>query len=87
MEKSVPPKMTWEKIQKDFPNEWILLGNPEWAGPRVVSGVVLFHGIDKRIVCMEAPARRTGFKTITAVFTGKSAVASHSGLLRPIGKL
>lgn len=84
MKQATSRQMTWEEIQKAYPNEWILLGDPQWVGPRVVAGEVLFHGTDKRIVCMEGPARRKGFKTITAVFTGKSAVASHSGLLRPI---
>lgn len=86
MQNSAAQKMTWEAICLAFPDEWILLGDPDWNGPRVVAGVVLFNGADKRLVCMEGPLRRAGFQTITAVFTGKSEVESHSGLLRRIAQ-
>jgi hypothetical protein len=75
---------TWEEIKQNFPDEWILLGNPEWNGATVSAGVVLYHGSDKRIVSMEGPVYKDGFQTITVIYTGKSAVTSHSGLLRPI---
>jgi hypothetical protein len=75
---------SWEDIQASFPDQWVLLGAPQWHGPRVISAVVLFHGNDKRLVCMEGPNFKSDFATITVVFTGKSPVTSHSGLLRPI---
>lgn len=79
--------MSWEDIKNQFPNEWVLLGAPKWDGPRILSGVVLSHGSDKRIVCMDGPQHKEHFKTITVLYTGIFPVKSHSGLLRPIGKI
>jgi hypothetical protein len=39
-----------DDIKKSYPDEWIILGNPvrEEYGPALISGVVLYHGRDKR---------------------------------------
>jgi len=39
-----------EEIKRTYPDEWIVMGNPEmdeW-GQSILSGVVLYHGPDKR---------------------------------------
>ena len=43
-------KQSIEDIKKSYPDEWIVLGNPEKDehGQAIVSGVVLYHGPDKR---------------------------------------
>ena len=41
------------EIKSRYPDEWILLGNPEIDEPNqaIVSGTVLYHSPDKREVC------------------------------------
>jgi hypothetical protein len=48
-------EMSFEKMKNLYPNEWVVVGNPV-VGERnlkVISGIPLVHGIDKRIVCWE----------------------------------
>jgi len=41
-----------DDIKKSYPDEWILLGNPEEDKyEQTISGVVLYHSPDKREVC------------------------------------
>ena len=42
-----------EDIRSSYPDEWILLGNPEMEEHRadILSGIVLYHSPDKREVC------------------------------------
>ena len=42
-----------EDIKSSYPDEWILLGNPEMNEREmaIYSGVVLYHSPDKREVC------------------------------------
>ena len=40
-----------EDIKKSYPDEWILLGNPEEYDQDIISGVLLYHSPDKREVC------------------------------------
>ena len=39
-----------DDIKKSYPDEWIVLGNPDWDEPNqaILSGVVLYHSPDKR---------------------------------------
>jgi hypothetical protein len=41
---------TIDDIKKSYPDEWILLGNPEKDEQKqaILSGVVLYHGPDKK---------------------------------------
>ena len=46
-------KIRIEDIKKSYPDEWILLGNPEVDKQKqtILSGVLLYHSPDKREVC------------------------------------
>lgn len=69
---------TFESIKAMYPNEWVLIGNPELDDEttlgsivrKLVQGVVLFHSKDKRDMAYKARPFRTGFDTYTVVFTG-----------------
>ena len=39
-----------EDIKSSYPDEWIVMGNPEMDvyGQNILSGIVLYHGPDKR---------------------------------------
>ena len=70
--------MTFEEIKKMYPNEWVILGDPELRDPEImgsiveklIGGVVLAH--DKNLKHLAANARdhRKGFSRYTTVFTG-----------------
>ena len=49
MEKSV----VITEIKNSYPDEWILLGNPEMdeQKQKILSGIVVYHSPDKREVC------------------------------------
>ena len=56
-----------EDIKASYPDEWILLGNPEEYDQDIVSGVLLYHSPDKREVCYLGKSRIAGYKR-TALF-------------------
>jgi hypothetical protein len=58
-----------EDIKTSYPDEWILLGNPEEDEYEqdILSGVVLYHSPDKREVCYLGKPRIAGYKK-TALF-------------------
>ena len=58
-----------EDIKASYPDEWILLGNPERNEREmdILSGVVLYHSPDKREVCYLGKSRIAGYKR-TALF-------------------
>ncbi|MDZ4759373.1 MAG: hypothetical protein SGJ10_14700 [Bacteroidota bacterium] len=38
-------------MKKLYPDEWILLGNPETNDTSVLGGIALYHSKDKKEVC------------------------------------
>ncbi len=38
----------FEKIKQMYPEEWVLLGNPEMKNTTVLGGIVLYHSKDKK---------------------------------------
>ena len=69
---------TFESIKTMYPNEWVLIGNPELDDEdtlssivrKLVRGVVLFNSPDKRDMAYKARPFRIGFDTYTVVYTG-----------------
>ena len=47
---SLKQSETIDEIKKSYPDEWVLLGNPEMneQEQKILSGVVLYHSPDKR---------------------------------------
>ena len=51
-----------EEIRSQYPNEWVLIGNPLLKNPEIqasiisqlISGIVLFHSKDKRELAYKA---------------------------------
>ncbi len=37
-------RMTWNEIQKEYPDQWVGLSDVEWDGSTVVSAIVKFTG-------------------------------------------
>ena len=77
----VPSKvetLTMQQIRAKYPNEWILVGNPDLGDPymcgpiakRLITGIVLYHSKDKRALGINAKFVREGYR-VTIVFTGE----------------
>jgi hypothetical protein len=59
-----------DDIKKSYPDEWILLGNPEINEyeQAILSGVVLYHSTDKREVCYLGKPRMAGYESTALLF-------------------
>ena len=60
-----------EEIKKQFPDEWVLLGNPITFGAKVLSGFVVFHSKDKREIAYSQINWREQFQSAITIFTGQ----------------
>ena len=68
-----------EQIKKQYPNQWVLVGNPELSDPEVngsiVSklnkGIVLFASKDKREIAYKAADLKKSVDTTACIYTGK----------------
>ena len=71
-----------EDIKASYPDEWILLGNPDIneREMEILSGVVLYHSPDKREVCYLGRPRIAGYGT-TALFYNRVTPRRHN---RPV---
>jgi hypothetical protein len=76
--------LTWDEIKIQYPDEWVVLGNPVFDGMKVLRGTVLSHHQDKRVASIEGGEQREGFKKFTLTFTGKLKSNYHIGLLRTL---
>lgn len=71
--------LPFETIKANYPDEWVLIGNPELRDPdvqaavvrKLVRGIVVAHGIDRRQVANSAQQYRSDFKTFAFVWTGE----------------
>ena len=59
-------------IKKLYPDEWVLIGNPEMdkSELNVLSGIPIIHSKDKKEVCYLGKSKTSDFKTITIIYTG-----------------
>jgi hypothetical protein len=80
--------LSFEEIKRLFPDEWVLLGNPEYDDDDLIllNATVIAHNKDKRELALTCPDWRTSFETATCVFTGTFAKRTRytSGLMRLI---
>jgi hypothetical protein len=82
--------LDFEDIKKMYPDEWVLIANPEMREPTIqasivsqlVRGIVLTHSKDKREIANQSRSLKQGFKSYTCVFTGEiPKTRSFSGLI------
>jgi hypothetical protein len=76
------------EIKNLFPDEWVLLGNPQndTNGIDVLSGIPLYHSKDKKEVCYIGRDKTEGYEKITLIYTGnfKPSVRKLTGIFRRI---
>ncbi len=74
----------FEELKEKYPNEWVLLGNPEMKNTAVLGGIVLYHSKDKKEVCYIGRDKTTEFDTVTIAFAGDLNQHRKIGILRRI---
>lgn len=75
-----------DELKELYPNEWILLGDPEMENTSVLGGVVLYHSKDKKEVCYIGRDKTTNYSTVTIAFAGDLKQQRKIGILRRISK-
>jgi hypothetical protein len=71
--------LTIEEIRKQYPDQWVLIGNPELKNSEVLEpvvykilrGVVLLANKDKREVALKTKDARQGYDSISCIWTGE----------------
>ncbi len=74
--------VTFDKVKQMYPDEWVLLGNPEMKNTTVLGGVVLYHSKDKKEVCYIGRDKAQGFSKVTIAFAGDLKRNRRTGILR-----
>ena len=82
---AVKPTVTIDEIKKSYPDEWILLGNPEINEQKqaILSGVLLYHSADKREVAYLGRPLTKDFET-TAMFFNRVTPRKKRGVIATI---
>lgn len=74
--------ISFDKIKQMYPDEWVLLGNPEMKNTTVLGGVVLYHSKDKKEVCYIGRDKTEAFPKVTIAFAGDLNRNRRIGILR-----
>lgn len=74
--------INFDELKKLYPNEWVLLGNPEMKNTLVMGGILLYHSKDKKEVCYIGRDKTANFSTVTIAFAGDLKQHRKIGILR-----
>ena len=72
--------ITIEQMRAQYPDQWILVGDPELSDPdvngsivsKLVRGIVLLAGKDKRELAYKAKEARNGVAMTAFLYTGET---------------
>jgi hypothetical protein len=69
----MPAQLSISEIKSNFPNEWVLVGNPvmDEADVHVLSGIPLYHSKDKKEVCYLGREKIVAGQYFTLIYTGE----------------
>ena len=73
--------IVFEELKRRYPNEWVLLGNPEMKNTSVLGGIVLYHSKDKKEVCYIGREKTADYSTVTIAFAGDLKQNRKIGIL------
>jgi len=71
--------IAFDELKKLYPNEWILLGDPQMKNTSV-----LYHSKDKKEVCYIGRDKTTDYSTVTIAFAGDLKQHRKIGILKRI---
>lgn len=74
--------VTFDQLKQLYPDEWILLGDPEMQNTTVVGGTVLYHSKDKKEVCYIGRDKTGNFSKVTIAFAGDLKQVRKIGILK-----
>lgn len=72
------------EIESLYPDEWVLIGNPEIEDTQVLTGFVIHHNKDKKNVIEYAQSAIDNFDMVKIVFTGERPKISRLGIFKVI---
>lgn len=75
---------SFDDLKKMYPDEWVLLGNPEMRNTSVLGGIVLYHSKDKREVSYIGRDKTAAFSSVTIAYAGDLKQSRKIGILRKI---
>jgi hypothetical protein len=73
-----------EQIKNQFPNEWLLIGNPQYNNSTLIGGFILYHSKDKKEVCYIGRDKTSDFSKVTLLYTGNFKSTRKNGILKRI---
>ncbi len=74
----------FNEVKEKYPNEWVLLGNPEMKNTSILGGIVVYHSKDKKEVCYIGRDKTADFETVTIAFAGNLKQSRKIGILKKI---
>jgi hypothetical protein len=74
------PVLTIAEIKIQYPDQWVLVGNPQLTHPsilgsivsKLISGVVLLASKDKREIGYRVKEVKAGYDSVTCIYTGEA---------------
>ena len=75
---------TLDELKKMYPDEWVLLGNPQIKDTAVLGGEVLYHSKDKKEICYIGRDKTADYSTITLAYMGDLKKRRTIGVLKRI---
>jgi hypothetical protein len=76
--------IAFDEIKKLYPNEWVLLGNPEMQHTVVLGGIILYHSKDKKEVCYIGRDKTANYTTVTITYAGDVKQNRKIGILKKL---
>lgn len=76
--------IAFDELKKLYPDEWVLLGDPEMMNTSVLGGIVLYHSKDKKEVCYIGRDKTADYSTVTIAFAGDLKQHRKIGILKRI---
>ena len=76
--------LTIAEIKAQYPDQWVLLGNPIIKSTKVLTGIVLYHSKDKKELCYLGRALTNGYERISLTFTGQIKPIRRIGIMKRV---
>jgi hypothetical protein len=75
-------RIEYTNIQSQYPDEWVLIGNPVISNARVLNGEMVYHTTSKREIFEFAKKIIDNYEMIKIVYTGKIPKISQLGIFK-----
>lgn len=69
-----------DQLKQQYPDEWLLLGDPEFANTHPLAGVLLAHSHDYLELCYQSSDLTKGVANSTIIYTGQPKTQNRQWL-------